>query len=250
MAELRRLPKYAQPSEKQKALIAFIESLDLSTKPHPTTKKPQLVNYADYITLNAMFNSCNIIAEKQADLSDRDVKAKAQTLVTSSMLSQNLAFIAGNVDGIIESMKNNIAIFGNEGNFASLTQAAEAWKSTSEEITKLAEQLKTKIEENLEKGYGTSQQIKAYNKQKSLEKKDEIKDLFFAKKKTVDEIATKLKIKDTFIQTVVNDLIDENIKENIKTSRNKLKITYQEMILLFSISSAKRNFLQLLKSIN
>ncbi|WP_457748761.1 hypothetical protein [Sulfurimonas sp.] len=219
----KRLPRFAKNETKRENLIEYISSLDVSKKFDKKTKRERIGNTNEYFLFNNLYNSCSEIIRNENILADRNTKAKVHTLITTSGLSNDLAFIADNIDGVTESLRTKITAFGNESDFASLKEAATAWEDTSKEITSLVEQLRTIVETNLEKGYGSPRQLRSYESKKINDKKDDVKKLYFSDGKTTQEIAEKFGVRHGLVQLLVDELIDEHLIENADKIKAKLE---------------------------
>jgi hypothetical protein len=219
----KRLPRYANNEVKRDNLVEFVSSLEISKRFDKKTKRERIENINEYFLFNNLYNSCSEIIRNENILADRNTKAKVHTLITTSTLSNDLAFIADNVDGVTESLRDKITAFGNESDFTSLKEAAATWENTNKEIASLVEQLRTIVETNLEKGYGSPRQLRAYESKKINDKKDEVKKLYFSDKKTTQEIAEKLSVRHGLVQLVVDELTDEYLLENIDKIKAKLE---------------------------
>lgn len=222
MSELNYAPKYAQPKTKQEDLVEYISSLDTSSRKNKKTKKEQFNNFDDIVVLNALHSACKTISNRSSSITDRDERAKVQTVVTSSNLSQKLAFITANVDGITESIKKNVTQLGNAGDFTAFGEAAKVWEKTNKDIEDLAEKLVKIINANLEKGYGSPSQLRAYQYKKVNDSKDEIKKALLVDKKPVEEIAKAHSVSTGVIMNIAEEITNENLKANTEDIKAKI----------------------------
>ena len=220
--KFERLPRFAKNEKKQTNLTKFIASLEVSKKIDEKTKKERIVNFEEYFLFNSIYNSCSEIIRNENLLSDRNIKTRVHTIVTTSNLSDDLAFIANNIDGVTESLRNKVAEFGNANDFTALKEAATAWEKTSKEVATSVEKLRVIVETNLDKGYGSPRQLRAYESKKINAKKDEVKKLYFEEDKTTKEIAETYKVRHGLVQLLVDELIDEKLLQNIDSIREKL----------------------------
>lgn len=221
-ANFKRLPRFADSRKKQENLIEYVSSLEVSRTFDKKIKKDRINNISEYFLFNDIYGSCAEIIRNENVLADRNVKTRVHTLVTTSNLSDDLAFIADNIDGVSESLRDQITAFGNESDFESLKKTAGAWEKTSKEINSLVDQLKKIVETNLEQGYGSPRQLRTYESKKINDKKDEVKKLYFNDGKTTQEIAEKFGVRHGLVQLLIDELANEYLVENIDKIKEKL----------------------------
>lgn len=221
-ANFKRLPRFAKNEAKQGNLVEYISSLEVSKTFDKKTKRERINNISEYFLFNNLYNSCAEIIRNENILADRSTKARVHTLVTTSNLSDDLAFIADNIDGVTESLREKITAFGNESDFESLKKTAGAWEETSKEIASLVEQLKTIVETNLEQGYGSPRQLRSYESKKINDKRDEVKKLYFSDDKTTQDIAEKIGVRHGLVQLLIDELMEEHLAENIEKIKERL----------------------------
>jgi hypothetical protein len=219
----KHLPRFADSKVKKENLIDFVSSLEVSKKFDKKAKKERIVNIEEYFLFNNLYNSCSEIIRNENVLADRNTKANVHTLITTSSLSNDLAFIAENIDGVTDSMRSKIATFGNESNFELLTQAAKSWEETSKQVSSLVEQLRTIVETNLEQGYGSPRQLRAYQSKKLNNKREDVKKAYFEDKKTTKEIAEQIGVRHGLVQLLVDELIDEHLHEKTDEIKKRLE---------------------------
>ena len=220
--EFKYVPRFAENEVKRDNLVDFLSSLEISKKYNEKLQRERIENFPEYFLFSNIYRSCSEIIRNESVLEDRNVKARVHTLVTTSSLSEDLAFIAGNVDGVTESLRNKITSFGNEGDFDSLKKAATTWEKTDKEISSMVDKLRTIIQNNLEQGFGTPRQLRDYENTKLQNATDEVKTLYFEKEKTIQEISEHFKVRQPLVQDLVFELIEENLLENIEDIQSKL----------------------------
>jgi len=220
--DFKYIPRYADNTEKRENIVGFINSLEISKKYDKNTKRDRIVNIPEYFLFSNIYNSCSEIIRNESVLADRNAKARVHTLVTTSSLSDDLAFVASNIDGVAEALRMKVTAFGNESDFESLKKAVDTWEKTNKEITSVVEQLRNIVETNLEQGYGSPRQLRAYENKKVDENAESIKKLFFIDGKTEQEIAEQFGVRTGLVQVAIQDLTDEYLLENIETIKEKL----------------------------
>jgi len=220
--DFKYIPRYADNNEKRENLVVFLNSLEISKKYDTNTKRDRIVNVPEYFLFSNIYNSCSEIIKNESVLADRNAKARVHTLVTTSNLSDDLAFIASNIDGVAEALRMKVTTFGNENDFESLKKAVDTWEKTNKEIISVVEQLRNIVETNLEQGYGSPRQLRAYENKKVDENLESIKKLFFIDGKTEQEIAEQLGVRPGLIKVAVIELADQHLLENIEAIKEKL----------------------------
>lgn len=213
--EFKYLPRFADNESKQKNLVDFMASMNVG-------KKDDKINdFGDFFLFNNLYNSCAEIMRKKEALADRNIKSTVHTIVSSSKTSNDLAYIADNFDGVIESMREQVAKFGNESDFTKLAEAAKAWEKVNKDAELLSNKLKELVDSNLQKGYGTRYQLKQLERQNFEAKKDEVEELLNSGK-TPSEIASTLDLKAGFIMNFESELIERKLNNNITLIKNKI----------------------------
>lgn len=209
------LPRFADNESKQKNIVDFIASMNVGKK------NDKINDFGDFFLFNNLYNSCAEIMRNEDTLADRNIKSTVHTIVSSSKISSDLAYIAENVDGVIESMREQSSKLGNEGKFDEMSAVAKAWEKMSKDIEVQSKKLKDLIDSNLQKGYGSRYQLKKLEKQKFEANKDKIEELL-SSEKSASEIASELDIKPGFIMNFESELIDNKLNSNIALIKTKI----------------------------
>lgn len=212
MTEFKYIPKYGTNIAKQTNIVNFLQSLNVKK-----SNDRKIENYNDFFLFQHLYTSSSEIIRNEEILSNKNIKSRVHTLITTSKASDNLAFIAANIDGVIDSLRTNVMSFGNDSNFENMDKATITWKKTNKEVETLVKKLKEIIENNLKDGYGNRYQLKRYESKKLDENKDEILKLFFNENKTAEDISEKLTIKKNVLDEHINKLIDANLLKNKDT---------------------------------
>jgi len=214
--DFKYLPRFANNESKQKNIVDFIASMNVGKD-----RDNKINDFGDFFLFNNLYNACSEIIRNEDILADRNIKTNVHTIVSSSKISNDLAYLAENIDGVIESMRDQVAKFGNNNEFDKLTEAAKAWEKATKDTEAQIAKLKDLVDSNLEKGYGSRFQLKKLEKQKFEEKKDEIEKLLTSGK-TPSEIANELDIKTGYIMNFESELIENKLKDNIELIKTKI----------------------------
>jgi len=209
------LPRYAAQNAKQDNLVEFMQSMQTGKKDE------RIIDFEDFFLFGNIYESCTEIIRNKDLLANRDVKARVHTFVSSTKTSNDLAYVAENIDGVLESLRSHVSIFGNEGDFIKLQEAAKAWEDMNKETETLIKKLKTLIDTNLGKGYGNRQQLKTLEYKTFNDKTDEVQKLLDSGK-TVAEITEKLNLKYSLVEKFNSELLDKKLKENSAIIKVKL----------------------------
>ncbi|WP_152184450.1 hypothetical protein [Sulfurimonas indica] len=248
--KFKYIPRFADNTEKRDNLVEFISSLEVSKTYDTKAKRERIDNIQEYFLFSSLYRSSEEIIRNEDIITDRNANARVHTLVTTTKLSDDLAFIAGNIDGVIDSLRTKVTTSGNESDFKALNQAVKIWEDTNKKVTAAAEQLKTIVEANLEQGYGSSRQLRAYESKKINEKIDEIKKLFFTDNKTTQEIADTYGVRHGLVQVIVAELIEENLLNNIEVIREKIASGVKRDELVKEYKTSKKKMTEFVKNNN
>jgi hypothetical protein len=213
--QFKFLPRHIDNKVKRKNLIAYLESMDIDKK------DDRINNFEDFFLFSNLYNSCTEIMRNEDALSDRNIKSRVHTIVSSSTTSSDLAYIADNIDGVIGSMREQIAKFGNEDDFEKLGETAKAWEKASEDAKTHIAKLKEIVDTNLKNGFGTRFQLKRLERQEFEEKKDEVEKLLNAGK-TPSEIGIELSLKTGYIMNFESELVESRLNTNIELIKTKM----------------------------
>ena len=215
-ATYKRLPRFASNEAKKRNIVDFIDSMEVTK-----TKDGKIKDFKDFFLFSNIATSVDEIMRNEDLLDDRNIKTSVHTLVSSSKTSRDLAYIAENIDSVLESIRDQVARFGNESDFKALTEAAKTWEETQKSVETQIEKLKSVIDSSLEKGYGSRFQLRKYEYTKFENNKAEIEKLLNSKKEAA-EIADKLGVKIGFIQDLDIELGRKRLEENRDSIKKKL----------------------------
>ncbi len=234
--QFKFLPRYFAQDAKKKNIIAFIESLDTSKK------DDKIAIFEDYFLFGNLYESCNEIMRNKDILANRDIKARVHTVVASTKTSNDLAYVAENIDGVLESLRNQVSTYGTEGDFVKLQEAAKVWEKMNSDTVALVEKLKALIDTNLKKGFGSRQQLKSLEYKTFNDQIAEVEKLLVAGS-TPAEVAEKLNVKAGFVEKFSAELIEKTLNQNTANIRTKLSanINRQEIADELKVSRTRLN---------
>lgn len=231
--EFKNLPRFAEEKAKQENISGFLGSLNLAK-----TKDNKIADYADHFMFRNLYTACSQIIRNEDILSDRNIKTSIHTIVSSSSASSDLAYIAENIDGVMEAMRNQVTAYGNDGDFAKLTETAKAWENANKEVESFISKLKTIVDNNLEKGYGSRSQLRRLEYSKFEDKKPEIEKLFMDGK-TSSEIAEQLKVKNGMVQNFTSELIGKKLDINLDKIKAQLESNNSRVAIATDLGVSK-----------
>ena len=235
--QFKFLPRFADNKAKQANIVNFLESLDTSKK-----TDGKINNFEEFFLFSNLYNSCNEIMRNREILNDRDVKTAVHTIVSSSKTSNDLAYVAENIDGVLDSLRSKATSLGTEGNFEKLQETVKVWEETDKKAAKLINDLKSLVDENIEKGYGSKSQIRKFEYTKFEKNTAEVEKML-QDGKTTEEIASALDLRAGYIEKFKSEMIDKILKSSIENIKQKIadNVSRQEIADELKVSKNRLN---------
>ncbi|WP_294965630.1 hypothetical protein [Sulfurimonas sp.] len=214
--EFKNLPRNVSHVDKMKNVTDFLGSLNVSLD-----SKEKIENYSDYYLFQNLYNSISEIMRNKDLLDDRNIKTNVHTIVSSSSSTNDLAYIAGNLDSVMDSMRSQISFQGTAGDFKKVTETAASWEKANKESTAHVEKLKTIVDTNLKKGFGSRFQLRKLDYATFEENKPQI-EILLNSGKSIDDVVTELKIKKNLVEDFSIKLDGKRLNENIESIKEKI----------------------------
>lgn len=232
----KRFGRFEPSIDKSKELVKTLQSLNLKVD-----ENDRPLNYEDMKLSSRIYEAALEIIMNEDVLNDRTIKAGVQTIVTTSAVSRDVAYIAENIDGILESMRNKVTECGDGNDFAELTKTAKEWETAHKEVSAAVEKLKKLIDTSIEKGFGTRRQLSRAASERFKVNIPEIEKMIDAGT-APDEVAEKFNVRVSHVENHISQytnqklienktMIAEKIKENVArtTIAEELKVSHKKL---------------------